>query len=95
MSQGSYGSYVSVASQPPMGGGGLTLAWGLQVGGGDNDIHGYSRARIEHLFASLWSWRVVGGIWLGSHVYFCFLYHVHMYFPKGGWTRGRAQKKSR
>ena len=27
------------------------------------DIHGYYRACIEHLFASLWSWRVVRDIY--------------------------------
>ena len=32
-----------------------------------NDVHGYYRARVEHLFAHLWSWRVVRDIWLGSH----------------------------
>ena len=26
-----------------------------------------SFARVEHLFAHLWSWRVVRDIWLGSH----------------------------
>ena len=29
------------------------------------DIHGYCRARVKHLFASLWSWRVVCDIRLG------------------------------
>ena len=32
-----------------------------------NDVHGYSGARVEHLFAHLWSQRVVRDIWLGSH----------------------------
>ena len=32
-----------------------------------NDVHGYYRAWVEHLFAHLWSWRVVHDIWLGSH----------------------------
>ena len=32
-----------------------------------NDVHGYYRAQVEHLFAHLWSWRVVCDIWLGSH----------------------------
>ena len=32
-----------------------------------NDVHGYYRARVEHLFAHLWSCRVVRDIWPGSH----------------------------
>ena len=34
----------------------------------DNDIHGYHRARVVHLFARLWSWRVLRDILLGSHL---------------------------
>ena len=30
-----------------------------------NDVHGYYRAQMEHLFACLWSWKVVHDIWLG------------------------------
>ena len=33
----------------------------------DNDIHGHYPARVEHLFARLWSWKIVHDIWLGSH----------------------------
>ena len=31
-----------------------------------NNVHGYYRARVEHLFARLWHWKVIRGIWMGS-----------------------------
>ena len=55
-----------------------------------NDIHGYYRAWVEHLFACLWSWRVVHDIWLGSHEDFCCFCHVHMCFPRGGFQGGHG-----
>ena len=31
-----------------------------------NDVHGFYRARVEHLFARLWSWKIVRNTWTGS-----------------------------
>ena len=31
-----------------------------------NDVHGFYRARIEHLFARLCHWSIVRNIWRGS-----------------------------
>ena len=31
-----------------------------------NDVHGWYRARVEHLFAQLWQWKVVRNIWQGG-----------------------------
>ena len=31
-----------------------------------NDVHGWYRARIEHLFGQLWHWGLVRNIWCGS-----------------------------
>ena len=31
-----------------------------------NNVHGYYHARIEHLFACLWHWKVIRDIWMGS-----------------------------
>ena len=31
-----------------------------------NNVHGYYRACVEHLFARLWHWKVVRDIWMGS-----------------------------
>ena len=31
-----------------------------------NDVHGFYRARIEHLFARMWHWGIVKNIWRGS-----------------------------
>ena len=42
----------------------------------------YYRAWMERSFASLWSWRVVRDIWLGSHEDFCCSCHVHVCFPR-------------
>ena len=56
-----------------------------------DDVHGYYRARVEHLFARLWSRRLVCDIWLGSHEDFRCFCHVHMCFSRGGqisrWSR--------
>ena len=43
------------------------------------NVHGYYRARVEHLFARLWHWKVIRDIWMGSvtympiHAFFCTL----------------------
>ena len=31
-----------------------------------NDVHGFYRARIEHMFARMWHWGIVRNIWRGS-----------------------------
>ena len=31
-----------------------------------NDVHGFYRARVEHLFARLWQWRIVRNVWTRS-----------------------------
>ena len=31
-----------------------------------NDVHGFYRAHIEHLFARMWHWGIVRNIWRGS-----------------------------
>ena len=31
-----------------------------------NDVHGYYRARVEHLFGPLWHWVMVRNIWRGN-----------------------------
>ena len=42
-----------------------------------NDVHGFYRARVGHLFARLWPWRIVCNVWthsaeeLHGHVPFC------------------------
>ena len=41
--------------------------------------------REECVPTSLWSWRVVRDIWLGSHEYFCSFCHVHVCFLTSGW----------
>ena len=56
-----------------------------------DDIRGYYGAWREHLFARLWYWRVVRDIWLGSHEDFCCFCHVHVYFPRGGWSLGETE----
>ena len=56
-----------------------------------NDIHGYYRARVERLFAGLWTWRVVRDVWLGSYEDFVCFCHVHVCFPIGGWSPGLSR----
>ena len=31
-----------------------------------NDVHGFYRARVEHIFARLWQWRIVRNVWTRS-----------------------------
>ena len=31
-----------------------------------NDVHGFYRACIEHLFARMWHWGIIRNIWRGS-----------------------------
>ena len=31
-----------------------------------NDVHGFCRAHIEHLFAHMWHWSIIRNIWRGS-----------------------------
>ena len=62
-----------------------------------NDIHGFYRRRVEHLFARLWQWRIVRNVWTGSvaelHGYVRILLHLTQfcirkqtrYQPKGPW----------
>ena len=57
-----------------------------------NDIHGCYRGQVEHLFAGLWSWRVVCDIWLGSYEYFVSFCNVHVCFSRGGWMSGWSGK---
>ena len=57
-----------------------------------HDIHWYYGARLEHLFAGLWSWRVVHDIWLGSYEDFVCFCHVHVCFPRGGWISGWSRE---
>ena len=45
-----------------------------------NDVHGFYRARFEHLFACVWHWGIVRNIWRGSstelHEYVRVLLHL-------------------
>ena len=62
-----------------------------------NDVHGFYRARIEHLFARLWHWGIVRNIWRGSgtelHEYVRVLLHLQQFLirrqvrypPYGPW----------
>ena len=49
-----------------------------------NDVHGFYRARIEHLFARMWHWGIVRNIWRGSgtelHEYVRVLLHLQQFF---------------
>ena len=62
-----------------------------------NDVHGFYRARVGHLFARLWQWRIVCNVWtrtateLHGHVrillhltQFCIRRHTR-YQPYGPW----------
>ena len=31
-----------------------------------NNLHGFYRARVEHLFARLWHWKTIRNVWMGS-----------------------------
>ena len=31
-----------------------------------NDVHGFYRARVKHLFARFWHWKIVRNLWMGS-----------------------------
>ena len=42
-----------------------------------NDVHGFYRARIEHLFARMWHWGIVRNIWRGSDALFMAFPVVH------------------
>ena len=53
-----------------------------------HDVHGYYRTWVEHLFAHLWSWRVVRYIWLGL-IKTCMPTHAYSPF----WTIHVAQTK--
>ena len=48
-----------------------------------NDVHGFYRARIEHLFARMWHWGIVRNIWRGSgtelHEYVRVLLHLQQF----------------
>ena len=35
---------------------------------GYNDVHGFCRARIEHLFARMWHWAITRNVWRGSGI---------------------------
>ena len=62
-----------------------------------NDVHGFYRARIEHLFARMWYWGIVRNIWRGSgtelHEYVRVLLHLQQFLirrqvrypPYGPW----------
>ena len=62
-----------------------------------NDVHGFYRARIEHLFARMWHWGIVRNIWRGSgtelHEYVRALLHLQQFLirrqvrypPYGPW----------
>ena len=62
-----------------------------------NDVHGFYRARVEHLFARLWQWRIVHNVWTRSamerHGHVCILLHLTQlcicrqtrYQPYGPW----------
>ena len=62
-----------------------------------NDVHGFYRARIEHLFARMWHWGIVRNIWRGSgtevHEYVRVLLHLQQFLirrqvrypPYGPW----------
>ena len=49
-----------------------------------NDVHGFYRARVEHLFARLWQWRIVRNVWTGSatelHGYVRILLHLTQFY---------------
>ena len=42
-----------------------------------NDVHGFYRAHIEHLFARMWHWGIVRNIWRGSDALFMAFLVVH------------------
>ena len=48
-----------------------------------NDIHGFYRTHIEHLFARMWHWGIVRNIWRGSgtelHEYVRLLLHLQQF----------------
>ena len=48
-----------------------------------NDVHGFYRAHIEHLFARMWHWGIVRNIWRGSstelHEYVRILLHLQQF----------------
>ena len=62
-----------------------------------NDVHGFYRARIEHLFARMWHWGISRNIWRGSgtdlHEYARVLLHLQQFLirrqvwypPYGPW----------
>ena len=45
-----------------------------------NGVHGFYRARIEHLFARMWHWGIVSNIWRGSgtDLYECVRILLHL-----------------
>ena len=53
-----------------------------------NDIHGYFRARVEHLFVLLWSRRVVHDTWLGPMSTFAVFAMCTCAFPEVGGFQG-------
>ena len=59
-----------------------------------NDVHGFYRAHIEHLFARMWHWGIVRNIWRGSGMeYVRVLLHLQQFLirrqvrypPYGPW----------
>ena len=50
---------------------------------GYNDVHGFCRSRIEHLFARVWHWGIGRNIWRGSgtelHEYVRVLLHLQQF----------------
>ena len=62
-----------------------------------NDVHGFYCARVEHLFARLWHWKIVCNVWMGSardlHQHVRVLLHLTLFFirrqtrsqPYGPW----------
>ena len=62
-----------------------------------NGVHGFYRARIEHLFARMWHWGIVRNTWRGSstqlHEYVRALLHLQQFLirrqvrypPYGPW----------
>ena len=57
-----------------------------------NDVHGFYRARIEHLFARMWHWGIARNIWRGSgtelHEYVRVLLHLQQFL-----IRRQAEQK--
>ena len=46
----------------------------------DKHVHRYFCARVEHLFARLWKWRIIRNMWMGAatelHGHLCILLHL-------------------